>query len=266
MTRTESEVSDSDAEEAVLSERIANLSLESESGPVLVPFTSADVELWKDFCQFRRNRRTWDAYRQEEWKKHHPPHIHELFKNWPILETPRLRLRLLREEDAEAVFRVTSDEKSMKYYGTVPHKDLEYTKKNFVEIFVSRFKLRDAACFVVTLKNENSTTVPDEYIGHINIFGFDRPFNFAEIAYILDPAYWGKGIATEAVGRVVEFLMKDMKIHKIRAGCYAENVSSRRVLERCGFKQEGCLRDNVMIDGKYVDEYLWAIIATELDA
>jgi len=106
----------------------------------------------------------------------------------------------------------------------------------------------------------------DEYIGHVNANSFDKKFHFAEIAYIIDPEHQRKGIATEAVGRVVRFLMDDMKIHKIRAALFNENVASKRVMDKLGFVQEGYLRDNVFLDEEFVDEYVMALIADNDEA
>lgn len=239
-------------------ENLQALSVDDNGEPVMVPFTKKDIEVWKDFTEYRKNRRKWDTWREEDWNKHHPPHIHALFNNWPsVLETPRLRLRLLRSDDTENAFRVLSNPTTMKYYGTAAHKSLEYTQKHYVDLMLSRFKYRDAVSFVVTL-HEN-----DDYIGHINANQFDRVFKFVEIAYIIDPEHWGRGIATEAVGRMVEFLQTDVKIHKIRASLYAKNLASKRVLEKLGFVQEGYLRDSVIIDGEFVDEYLMALISKQ---
>jgi [ribosomal protein S5]-alanine N-acetyltransferase len=243
-----------DEEDAELAKKIANLAIEPAVSPVMVPLTSADVKIWNDFMEYRKNRRNWDTWRQEEWGKHHPPHIHELFKDWPILETHRLRLRLIRQSDAENAFRVLSNTTTMKFYGSPPHKTIEQTQKDYIDLMIGRFKYRDAASFVVTFKDK------DDYIGHVNASQFDREFKFVELAYIIDPEHWGKGIATEAVGRVVEFLVHDMKIHKIRAGLFSKNLGSKRVLEKLGFQQEGYCKDNAIIDGEYVDEYLMALI------
>jgi [ribosomal protein S5]-alanine N-acetyltransferase len=244
-------------EEEIL-EKLSSLSMVDEDESVSVAFTKKDVDIWKDFTEYRKNRRKWDTWREEDWHKHHPPHVHSLFNNWPpVLETPRLRLRLLSETDTESVFRVLSNPTTMKYYGTAAHKNIEYTQKQYIDLMLTRFKYRDAASFVITFQ-EN-----DDYIGHINAIQFDRVFKFVEIAYIIDPEHWGKGIATEAVGRVVEFLQKDVKIHKIRASLYSKNIASKRVLEKLGFIQEGYLRDNVIIDGEFVDEYLMALISEE---
>lgn len=248
-----------DQDAAELLQKIANLSLEPDSSPVLVPFTAADIELWKEFAEYKKNRKEWDAWREDDWKKHHPPHISELFNDWPVLETPRLRLRPLRASDAEDAFRVLSNPTAMKYYGTLPHKNLEYTQKQFVDVMVSRFKFRDAVSFVVTLKDD------DKYIGHVSAMQFDRVFKFVELAYIIDPEHWGKGIGTEAVQHIVEFLIHKMKIHKIRAAFFSKNLGSKRVLEKVGFKQEGYLRDNVLIDGEFEDEYLMALVASNDD-
>ena len=244
-------------EESDFSQKLANLSLQPDSPPVEIAVTATDVEMWKDFLEYRKNRKEWDAWRQNDWKEHHPPHIHELFNNWPILETSRLRLRPLQQSDAEDAYRVLSNATAMKYYGTPPHKNLEFTKKQFIDIMQSRFKHRDAVSFVVTLKDE------DKYIGHVTAMQFDRVFKFVDLAYIVDQEYWGRGIATEAVIQVVNFLVNTMKIHKIRAGYFAKNIASKRVLQKAGFKQEGYLRDNALLDGVFEDEYLMALLASD---
>jgi len=237
-------------------QKLADLSLSPDASPVLVPFTVKEVDLWKDFIEYKENRKSWDNWREEDWKKNHPPYIHEIFNCWPTLETPRLRLRLLRDDDLEDAFRVLSNPIAMKWYGTSAHENVEFTRKQHVELLKTRFKYRDAASFVITLKEE------DKYVGHVNAFQFDRTFKFVEIAYIVDPKLWNQGIGTEAVRRVVEFLRDDMKIHKIRAGLYANNIASKRVLEKCGFVQEGYLRDNVLMNGEFEDEYVMAYIAS----
>jgi [ribosomal protein S5]-alanine N-acetyltransferase len=252
--KKEMELANAKFPEDEILEKLLTLSLEDQS--VLVPFTKQDIELWKSFAEYQKNRRNWDTWREEDWRKNQPPHIHSLFHDWPAsFETPRLRLRLLTENDTEDAFRILSNPTSMKYYGTAPHKDIEYTRKQFIHLMISRFKYRDAVSFVVTLK-EN-----DRYIGHITLAQFDRAFKFVEIAYIIDPEYWGKGYGTEALGRAVEFLQKDIKIHKIRASVFAKNLASKRVLEKLGFIQEGYLKDNVIIDGELADECLMALIS-----
>jgi [ribosomal protein S5]-alanine N-acetyltransferase len=248
---------DQDSGEILL--KLANLSLDPTSPPVHVPFTAADLQLWKEFKEYKNNRQEWEVWRRDDWKKNHPPHISKLFDDFPVLETPRLRLRLLQQTDVEDVFRVCSDEATMKYYGARPHETINYTQKQYIDVTLSRFRLRDAIPLVITLKDD------DKYIGHVSALQFDKVFKFVEICYILDREHWGKGIMSEAVKYVVDFIINKVKIHKIRAACFAKNIASKRVLEKVGFKQEGYLRDNVIIDGEYEDEYVMAFIASNTD-
>jgi ribosomal-protein-alanine N-acetyltransferase len=247
----------SEDEDAEILQKIADLSLDPDAEPVLVPFTAADVKIWKEFIAYKQKIKSWDTWREADWSKYHPEHIQGIFKTSPILETPRLRLRLLCDSDSEGVFRVLSNETTMKYYGTAPHKDIEYTRKQYVDLMISRYKYRDAISFVITFKDD------DEYIGHVNANSFDRGFRFVEIAYVVDPIHQRKGIGTEAVGRVVRFLQEEVKIHKIRAGIYVKNLASKKLLEKLGFKEEGYLRDNESVDGKYMDEFAMALIMEE---
>src|SRR5579859_1946474 len=140
---TENEKMDSSSvqitSEQEILEKLLSLSVADDAQSVMVAFTKRDIDIWKDFTEYRKNRRKWDTWREEDWNKHHPPHIHQLFNNWPsVLESPRLRLRLLRSDDAPNVFRVLSNPTTMKYYGTSAHKDLEYTQKHYIDLMISR--------------------------------------------------------------------------------------------------------------------------------
>jgi len=257
---TEEKRASSGPELSDLEKEIAALSLaESTAFPFSVTITEKDAQLWREFLEFKKNKQEWDSRRDVQWRTHQRPHIHELFTNWPVLDTPRLEIRLLDENDVTNSFHILSNIVAMKYYGSPPHENPEYTRDHHVNLLLSRFKYRDTAPLAVTLKPSG------KFIGHVNVLSFDRDFRSAELAYILDPEYWGRGLGTEAVGRVLDFLVRDMKLHKIRAGVFKGNVASRRVLEKVGFEQEGHLRDNLVIDGQYEDEYIMAFISKDSD-
>ena len=241
-----------------LEKEIAALSLtESTAFPLSVSVTAKDAQLWCEFLEFKKNKEQWNSEREIQWQTHQPPHIHQLFVNWPVLDTPRLQIRLLDENDVTNSFHILSNIVAVKYYGSRPHENPEYTREKHVNLLLSRFKYRDAVPLAVTLKPSG------KFIGHVDVLSFDRDFHFADLAYILDPEYWGRGFGTEAVGRVLEFLIGEMKLHKIRAGVLKDNIGSRRVLQKVGFEQEGYLQDNLVVDGQYTDEYLMAFISKE---
>jgi [ribosomal protein S5]-alanine N-acetyltransferase len=82
----------------------------------------------------------------------------------------------------------------------------------------------------------------------------------AEIGYWLAKPYWGRGIMTAVVRRACEFAFAEFGLVKIVAHVFAFNTSSARVLEKCGFVQEGFLRKHYLKDGILVDARLYASV------
>jgi ribosomal-protein-alanine N-acetyltransferase len=82
----------------------------------------------------------------------------------------------------------------------------------------------------------------------------------AEIGYWLAKPYWGRGIMTAVVRSACEFAFAQFGLVKIVAHVFADNAASAKVLEKCGFQQEGYLRKHCLKDGKYLDAKLFALV------
>jgi RimJ/RimL family protein N-acetyltransferase len=82
----------------------------------------------------------------------------------------------------------------------------------------------------------------------------------AEIGYWLAKPYWGRGIVTGVVRSLCELGFSDFGLVKITACVFAHNPASARVLEKCGFVQEGYLRKHYLKDGKFMDSKLYALV------
>jgi RimJ/RimL family protein N-acetyltransferase len=85
----------------------------------------------------------------------------------------------------------------------------------------------------------------------------------AEIGYTLARAYQGKGIATEAVSRVLDYAFRTLELHRVIAITDCENAASVTLLERLGLRREGHFIQNVWFKGKWADEYLYAVLQHE---
>ena len=79
---------------------------------------------------------------------------------------------------------------------------------------------------------------------------------------MIAPAHQGKGFATEAVEACIEELFR-MGFAHIRAGFFEGNVASCRVMEKCGMRKEGELRQRLYNKGKFVDVALYAILRSD---
>lgn len=98
--------------------------------------------------------------------------------------------------------------------------------------------------------------------GEINIRDFIN--KVGEIAYIVNPNYWGKGIATEAATLLIEFGFDVLKLHRIYATCDPRNIGSSKVLEKVGMINEGKIREDLLIKDGWRDSLLYSILEHEL--
>ena len=114
--------------------------------------------------------------------------------------------------------------------------------------------------------DENETfafaiTVDNIAIGSIGVF---RQGNIhrrtAELGYYIAEEYWGKGIMTEAVRQICEYVFSESDIIRIYAEPFAYNTASCRVLEKAGFQYEGTLRSNAVKNEKVIDMKMYSKI------
>ncbi|MBN3543961.1 GNAT family N-acetyltransferase [Fictibacillus barbaricus] len=98
-------------------------------------------------------------------------------------------------------------------------------------------------------------------IGQISLFKIERgPAQRGMVGYSLDKDQNGKGYMTEALKSIVDFGFDQLKLHRIEAGVMPHNIGSIKILEKTGFQKEGIAKKYVMINGKWEDHQILAII------
>ena len=118
--------------------------------------------------------------------------------------------------------------------------------------------------------NENDTfafaiTVNGKVIGSIGAFRQTNIHNkTAELGYYIAEEYWGKGIMTEAVKQLCDYVFSNTDIIRIYAEPFAYNIGSCRVLEKAGFQYEGTLRSNALKNGNVFDMKMYSKLKTDL--
>ena len=83
-----------------------------------------------------------------------------------------------------------------------------------------------------------------------------------EIGYYLLDEYKGQGIMTEAVSQICELAFSELDICRITGLVFAENTASARVLEKNGFKPEGCMNQAVIKNGMLHDLLVYGKLKT----
>ncbi len=167
------------------------------------------------------------------------------------IETERLRVRLFREDDWQAVHAYTSDPSVMTY---VPEGVMteEQTKQ-----FITESMTEDARTYAVDLLAE------DRLIGHVGFHPWFAP-RIYEIGWVFHPRYHGQGYATEAAAALLRYGFETLLVHRVIATCQTENVPSYRVMEKLGMQREAHFRKCFYRDETtWLDEYLYALLEEE---
>jgi RimJ/RimL family protein N-acetyltransferase len=85
-----------------------------------------------------------------------------------------------------------------------------------------------------------------------------------EIGYVFDPAYAGRGYATEAVREELRICFEELGVRRVIAQCFAANESSWRLMERVGMRREQHTKqDSLHRSGEWMDGMMYALLADE---
>jgi [ribosomal protein S5]-alanine N-acetyltransferase len=176
----------------------------------------------------------------------------------PILESERLRLRMLHNTDAKSMFEYAQKDRVTKYLLWDSHTSLRQTKQ-FLKHIIAKY-LDGNLAWAITLKDSG------EFIGMIDFSSFDHAAGIAEIAYAISDKYWGKGLITEATQMLIDYGFNVLHLERISARCFAENIGSERVMQKVGMTHEGTLRKAIFKKGAYHDMKIYAIITDDYKA
>ena len=182
--------------------------------------------------------------------------VYKVFSAIPELHTERLLLRKMAVGDCYDMYEYASSAAVTRYLTWSPHPDLDYTKE-YLQYIGNHYKLGDFYDWAVILKEEN------KMIGTCGFTRFHMHHNAAEIGYVINPAYRGRGIADEAVLAVMKFGFERLGLNRIEAKYIMGNEASRRVMEKVGMTFEGVRRGEMLIKGEYRDIGVCSILRSE---
>ena len=169
------------------------------------------------------------------------------------LTTPRLRLRPMRRDDAEALFLVFCDAQAMRYWSSPPHGSPLLTAE-VIERAQMAFIAGDGIEWAITRVGD------DAAVGKIGHWRWQRAHSRSEVGFIVRRDLWGQGFAAEALAAVVDWGFARLELHSVEAQLDAANVASQRTLERVGFRREGQLRQSYYDGREYRDTLIYGLV------
>ncbi|PIW61202.1 GNAT family N-acetyltransferase [Shewanella sp. CG12_big_fil_rev_8_21_14_0_65_47_15] len=172
------------------------------------------------------------------------------------LYTDRLKLRSLHESDWEHFYMLHRDPQ-INQYVRIPESE---------EVIRAKFQQRSDTWFYgsgewLTLAIETLDT--GMFVGLTGLYCQSMEDQRAEVGYLLAKEAHGKGYATESLQAVIDWACLSFDVHKFVAHCAQDNHASARVLEKCGFKLEGILRQEFKIGEQWFDDCAYGLLSTE---
>jgi RimJ/RimL family protein N-acetyltransferase len=179
-----------------------------------------------------------------------------------IIQGEKISLRPMKPKEVELIYRWANNPDVMPYwygrrrtwYGR--RRTLKQIKDDWKPHYFSDKDPHSGRCFAIE--------VNDEPIGMVNYNKIDRENKSVDMDIMIgQKEQWDKGYGTDALKTFCGFLFIKFKLNRIWLGAYIYNVRAIRAYEKAGFKKEGILREEALINGKFVDSVLLSILRKE---
>ena len=163
-----------------------------------------------------------------------------------MIETKRLLIRPVQMEDASDIFEYAKDEDTGPMAGWPPHKTIEDTKEvldmwlepeSEEKVFAIVYKPDNkvVGTMGVTYLNNKQKDNKNVFVNHL----LDDGKQLFEVGNTISKAYWGKGISTECLTNMIDYIFETTEADIIITCHYAENLGSKKVQEKCRMKEYG---------------------------
>jgi len=180
---------------------------------------------------------------------------------FPVLKTRRLVLRQVTMRSAPWYFEHFNTKEIIEGQDHGGPRDLSEARAELKLYFMDNFRRRSGIRWGITLRDD------DKFIGSAGFYKWIQPERYqAEMGYDLDPAFWGKGIMTEALSAIIQYGFDQMGLHRIEVLISHQNKRSQKLIRRLGFKREGVLRDHYFVEGRFSDDVIFSLLKEEWKA
>ena len=166
------------------------------------------------------------------------------------LKRNKIILRPLADNDKDELARLANNKKIWDNLRDImPH---PYTTDNAI-FFINQVKQEDPQ---MTFAIEYD----GQFSGVIGLTGQQDVYKkTAEIGYWIGEPFWNKGIATEAVKLITDYGFNQLDLVRIHTGVFEYNLSSMKVLDKCGYKKDGVFEKSIIKNGQIWNEHRYSI-------
>ncbi len=177
-------------------------------------------------------------------------------KGTVTIKTKRLTLRQFELTDASAMYNNwAKDEKVTEYLTWEPYKSVAEAEK-ILEYWCEAYENESTYNWAIVYDGKP--------IGNVCVARLSERDERVELGYCIGSDYWNKGIMSEAVHAVIDYLFREVGVHRITISHAAGNLASGKVAMKCGLKYEGTKREYFKYrDGVFMDVIDYSILCDE---
>lgn len=175
------------------------------------------------------------------------------------LETQRLILRRFRTTDARDMFdNWAKDDEVTKFLTWPSHKNVVFSRE-YIESLIGGYSQPDKYEWGIELKEIG------QVIGSMGVVRCNEQTGCVHIGYCIGRPWWNMGITSEAFLAVIKFLMEEVKVNRIDSRHDTRNPYSGKVMEKCGLKYEGTLKQSDVNNQGICDAAWYGLLRSEYE-
>ena len=174
------------------------------------------------------------------------------------IKTDRLLLRKFTLGDEQAIYNNWASDSEVTKYLMWPAHDSVSISENILREWIKSYEKRDFYQWAVVFKECSS-----EPIGTIGLVRQEDNIGMAHIGYCIGKKYWNKGITSESLKSVMDYLFDQVGFNRIESRYDPRNPNSGAVMKKCGMKYEGTLRMADWNNQGTCDACYYALLASE---
>ena len=171
------------------------------------------------------------------------------------ITTTRLLLRQFRIEDAQAMFRNWASDDEVTKYLTWPTHCSADVSEFVLKDWVSHYRQQDFYQWAIEFEGQ--------VVGSISVTEHNDDIAMAEIGYCIGRQWWHKGVTSEALQAVINYLFDEIGYRRIQARHDPRNPHSGAVMRKCGMRFEGTLRQADRNNQGICDASIYGILRAE---
>ena len=174
-------------------------------------------------------------------------------------DKPKVELREWTLEDAPALAAIMNNKKLRETLTDIA--PFPYTEKDARDFISGVLSSEDGSQYTFAITYEGET------IGNISVVRGKDVFRLSStMGYYVAQSLWGKGIMTEALRLMCDYIFEQTDLIRIEACAFSNNPASCKVLEKAGFQFEGTIRQGVIKNGQILDSQMYSLIRLDWES